>query len=138
MVKKSSYEKINSKQDLPKVKDAPIIWGGGSMAIPNPIDIKKIIDMIPMGEIMTLNAIRDQLSVEYGTDITCPMTTAIFINLIAKSYDEGDITSPYWRVVKNKGELNSKFPGGIEGHLNFLVSEGITVQEIKGKYYAKI
>ena len=61
MVKKSSYEKINSKQDLPKVKDAPIIWGCGSMAIPNPIDIKKIIDMIPMGEIMTLNAIRDQL-----------------------------------------------------------------------------
>tara|TARA_B100000676_G_C17585390_1_gene584187 strand:- start:366 stop:494 length:129 start_codon:yes stop_codon:yes gene_type:complete len=42
MVKKSSYEKINSKQDLPKVKDAPIILGGGSMAIPNPIDIKKL------------------------------------------------------------------------------------------------
>jgi len=39
---------------------------------------------------------------------------------------------PYWRTLKSKGELNPKFPGGIEGHQALLTQEGYTVIR-KGK-----
>ena len=37
-----------------------------------------------------------------------------------------DIT-PYWRTLKSKGELNEKYPGGIEAQATRLEAEGHTV-----------
>jgi len=34
---------------------------------------------------------------------------------------------PYWRTLKSKGELNPKFPGGIEGHQVLLEQEGYSI-----------
>lgn len=38
-----------------------------------------------------------------------------------------DIT-PYWRTLKSKGELNDKYPGGLEGQASLLVEEGHTIE----------
>ena len=35
--------------------------------------------------------------------------------------------SPYWRVVKDGGKLNDKFPDGITLHADLLESEGHTI-----------
>jgi alkylated DNA nucleotide flippase Atl1 len=38
-----------------------------------------------------------------------------------------DIT-PYWRTLKSKGELNEKYPGGLEAQAKKLKSEGHTIE----------
>jgi alkylated DNA nucleotide flippase Atl1 len=37
-----------------------------------------------------------------------------------------DIT-PYWRTLKSKGELNEKYPGGVESQAAQLEAEGHTI-----------
>jgi alkylated DNA nucleotide flippase Atl1 len=39
---------------------------------------------------------------------------------------EKDIT-PYWRTLKSKGELNEKYPGGVEAQAARLEAEGHTI-----------
>ena len=38
-----------------------------------------------------------------------------------------DIT-PYWRTLKSKGELNEKYPGGVEVQAKRLKSEGHEIE----------
>jgi alkylated DNA nucleotide flippase Atl1 len=38
-----------------------------------------------------------------------------------------DIT-PFWRTLKSKGELNEKFPGGVEGQAEKLRAEGHEIE----------
>ena len=38
-----------------------------------------------------------------------------------------DIT-PYWRTLKSKGELNEKYPGGVEAQATHLREEGHTIE----------
>jgi hypothetical protein len=37
--------------------------------------------------------------------------------------------TPYWRTIKSKGELNEKYPGGLEAHSNHLTAEGHIVEK---------
>ena len=43
-----------------------------------------------------------------------------------------DIT-PYWRTLKSKGEINEKYPGGLEDQTDKLRAEGHTIVPGKGK-----
>jgi hypothetical protein len=38
-----------------------------------------------------------------------------------------DIT-PYWRTLKGKGELNEKYPGGVDAQAKRLKAEGHTIE----------
>lgn len=38
-----------------------------------------------------------------------------------------DIT-PYWRTLKGKGELNEKYPGGLDAQAKRLKTEGHTIE----------
>jgi hypothetical protein len=38
-----------------------------------------------------------------------------------------DIT-PYWRTLKGKGELNAKYPGGLDAQAKRLKAEGHTIE----------
>ena len=111
-----AIEKITSPRDLPKVKQAPKIWGNGSMLIPHPKHVLNIMQSVPKSKTITLDDIRNTLAETHDTDITCPMTTGIFVSLAAKAHEEGSIYVPYWRTLRKGGELNSKFPGGVEAH----------------------
>ena len=132
MMSKSAIEKIDRPRDLPKVKRAPIHWGDGLMVIPHPREVLVIMKSIPDGKVLTLDEIRANLARKHSADIACPMTTGIFVTLAAHAYEEGSDPVPYWRTLKRNGELNAKFPGGIEAHKKKLESEGHTVYA-KGK-----
>jgi hypothetical protein len=41
-----------------------------------------------------------------------------------------DIT-PYWRTLKGKGELNEKYPGGVEAQAEKLKAEGHEIETDK-------
>jgi hypothetical protein len=61
------------------------------------------------------------------------MGTGIFIAIAARAAGEDeeegrkDIT-PYWRTLKGKGELNEKYPGGVEDQAKKLKAEGHEIE----------
>ena len=76
-----------------------------------------------------------------GADFTEPITAGVFVSIAAWASEQRseDIT-PYWRTLKANGELNAKYPGGIEAQKEKLEAEGHTIIR-KGrknmKYYVK-
>ena len=56
------------------------------------------------------------------------------------SYQRTNNQTPYWRTLKANGELNPKYPGGMEAQKEMLEKEGHTIVQ-KGrtniKYYVK-
>lgn len=74
-------------------------------------------------------------------DFTDPITAGIFVSIAAwASYQRSENKTPYWRTLKANGELNAKYPGGIEAQKEKLESEGHTIIQ-KGRknirYYVK-
>ena len=140
--RKSFREKLK-KDDLPKIVDIPSKmqkrFGRGRMLIPNPLDVENIIRNVPYGKLVTMGMIREKLAREFSVNVTCPLTTGIFVRLIAEAAEEEketgrkDIT-PYWRVLKNDGSLNEKFPGGTEKQKEYLEKEGHSIIR-KGEKY---
>ena len=87
----AAIDKINKPHDLPKVKQAPVNWGGGLMVIPHPKEVLNIMKSIPYGRTLTLDEIRAKLAKDHNSDIACPMTTGIFVSLAAQAYEEGSV-----------------------------------------------
>lgn len=63
------------------------------------------------------------------------------VNICAwASYQRHEDITPYWRVLKSDGELNTKYPEAIELQKKLLEEEGHTIISKKGKnikYYVK-
>lgn len=145
MAKKSFNEKLNNSGDLPKVEfvgfDNKMAkrFGCGNMLIAAPIEYDEIMKKIPEGKLITSTGIREHLAKKHNADFTCQLTAGIFINIAANASQERenlgreDIT-PYWRTLKKGGELNEKYPGGIDQQKMLLEMEGHEVIK-KGKRY---
>jgi hypothetical protein len=70
-------------------------------------------------------------------DFACPITTGIFSWIAAHAAAEAEAegkkrVTPYWRTLKTGGELNPKYPGGVEGIARRLRAEGHNIVT-KGK-----
>ena len=121
------------KQNLPKVSviegKSTKIWGEGTLVIPSPVEVDKLMKEVPEGRLITINQIRAYMAKKYNATIGCPITTGIFVGMAAKAAEEDnsegnpDIT-PYWRTMKGKGELNDKYPGGVAEQAEKLIAEG--------------
>jgi len=132
-LKKSWREKLADDKGLPKVSviegKMSTRWGTGTVVIPAPREVDEIMRMVPQGKLITVNQIRDLLARRHGATIGCPMTTGIFIGIAAKAAEEAladgvsDITA-YWRTLKVGGDLNAKYPGGVEAQAVHLEAEG--------------
>ena len=133
--RKTAREKLERDQER-KVVDDP--RGRGRMLIPKPLDVDALIRNVPRGKLATVAQIRERLAKDFHADLTCPLTTGIFLRIAAEAAEEDlrvgkrEIT-PYWRVVKKDGALNEKFPGGTEAQAARLREEGHTIQPGKGK-----
>ncbi len=74
---------------------------------------------VPRGKVTTINEIRAALAKEHGAEIACPITTGIFASIAAHVAEEDKAkrkrgATPYWRTLKAGGEINPKYPGGVE------------------------
>ena len=113
-------------------------FGIGKMLIPKPLDVDASINKIPRGELATVAQIRERLAKDAHADCSCPMTTGIFLRIVAEAAEEdlrngkSEVT-PYWRVIKADGSLNEKFPGGAEAQAARLKEEGHVIELNKGK-----
>ncbi len=144
--KKDFNAMLQDSKDMPKfqtITDAKSIekYGGDRMYFAPPMDYDKIMKQVPYGKVITVGKIREHFAKENGADFTEPITAGIFVSIAAwASYQREEEETPYWRTLKAKGELNAKYPGGIEAQKELLEKEGHTIIQ-KGrknlKYYVK-
>lgn len=143
MVKKSWQQKLQDSKDLPKVvqldQKAQSRWKGETLAIPSPLEVNEIMASVPKGKLITTDLIRKIIARKHGAHIGCPLTTGIFSSIAAHAAEEEraenkqEIT-PWWRTLKSSGELNEKYPGGIENQSRLLKAEGHSIIQ-KGKKF---
>lgn len=107
--------------------------GTGKMLIPRPLDVDAAIRLVRKGRVVTQAQIRARLARDAGADVACPITTGIFIRICSEAAEEDfrngrKRVTPYWRVVRDDGNLIEKFPGGPQAQARRLADEGIAVQ----------
>jgi alkylated DNA nucleotide flippase Atl1 len=140
--KKSWREKLADSKGLPRV--IPITgrmslkWGTGTVVIPAPLEVDALMRQVPRGKVVTINRLRAALARRHGATIACPITTGIFAWIAANAAVEAQAAgrkriTPWWRTLKGQGELNPKFPGGVEAQARLLRAEGHVILPAKGK-----
>jgi hypothetical protein len=139
--KKSWREKLADSKDLPKTGVATGAmsrhWGTGRFVIPAPKEVDALMQQVPAGRVVTINELRAALAARHRVDFACPLTTGIFAWIAAQAAAEAaaagvQVITPYWRTLKNGGELNPKYPGGAEAVAVRLRAEGHRIIK-KGK-----
>ena len=146
--RKSWREKLeNPPKGLPKVVEGPPKWekrfGGRKVLVPTPLLVDGLIRKVPKGKLVTVRRIRERLAKDFNAEATCPLTTGIFVRIVAEAAEE-DLqagkkrVTPYWRVVRDDGSLNQKFPGGVEEQAARLREEGHLIETGKGKKPPKV
>jgi len=130
---RTSWRAKLEKPQQPKIVDVPPRMqrqcGEGRMLIPRPLDVDALVRDVPRGKLVTVNQIRARLAAEHHADVTCPMTTGIFLRISAEAAEEDRRAgktriAPYWRVLREGGRLNEKYPAGVAAQARHLKDEG--------------
>lgn len=141
--KKTWNEKLRDAKDLPKVgRNSGKMykqWGDGTHVIPAPLEVDELMRKVRKGRLTTMDQLRAVLAAKHKVDVACPMTTGIFAWIAAHAADEAEQDgkkriTPYWRTLKAGGELNPKYPGGVENLRRRLEAEGHSVVQ-RGKRF---
>lgn len=131
--KKDFNAMLHDSKDMPKMQtitDQKSIekYGGSRMYFVPPIAYDEIMKKVPCGKVITVGKIREYFAKMSGADFTEPITAGVFVSIAAwASHQRSEDKTPYWRTLKAKGELNPKFPGGVEAQKEKLEAEGHTV-----------
>ena len=144
--KKDFNAMLKDSKDMPKIveiTDEKSIekYGGRKMYFAPPRDYDAAMRRVPMGMVITVGKIREHFAAENNADFTDPITAGIFCSIAAwASFQRENDKTPYWRTLKANGELNPKYPGGVEEQKMLLEAEGHTIIK-KGRtnirYYVK-
>lgn len=137
---------LRDSKDMPKIQiitDRKSIekYGGNKMYFAPPLAYDRVMKRVPYGRVTTVGEIREYFAKQSGADFTEPITAGIFVSIVAwASHQRSGDETPYWRTLKANGELNEKYPGGIESQKEKLEAEGHTIIS-KGRknirYYVK-
>ena len=131
--KKDFNAMLRDSKDMPKMQiitDQKSIekYGGDRMYFAPPMDYDAAMRRVPYGKLTTVGEIRAFYAAQSGADFTEPITAGIFVSIAAwASYQRGEDETPWWRTLKANGELNPKYPGGVEAQKEKLEAEGHTV-----------
>ena len=120
--RKSWAEKLNVDKS-PEIEKAEKDFGGVKagqiMLIPTPRLVDAYIRQIPEGKQVDSLTLRKDLAAEYHAEITCPLTTGIFIRIAAEAayeaYQEGtplNRITPFWRVMDETSPTAKKLTFG--------------------------
>ena len=123
-MKKTWQQKLDIDQQ-PQVKksekDFAGIRNGQLMLIPTPRMVDAYIRQIPRGKQVDPQTMRRDLAAENHAEVTCPLTTGIFIRIAAEAaweqYQKGTPLrqlTPFWRVINEKSTTAKKLSFGTE------------------------
>lgn len=120
--RKTWEEKLNidRKPQIEKTeKGFSGILPGQIMLIPTPKLIDAYIRQIPRGSQADAATIRKDLAAEFHAEVTCPLTTGIFIRIAAEAaweqYQKGtplNKITPFWRVIDENSATAKKLTFG--------------------------
>lgn len=139
---KSWTDKVNDESKAKQIKrldkDFADIPANSMMLIATPKIIDGYVRSIPKGKAVSLQSMRKDLALEFGADYTCPVTTGIFLRIVAEAAHEQLITgkslksvAPFWRVVEEKSPLNKKLSFGPDFVIEQRKKEGISKEAAK-------
>lgn len=85
------------------------------MLVATPKIFETYISQIPNGQSKTIKEMRNDLAKAYDANYTCPVTTGIFVRIVAEAayekYLQGadiDDITPFWRVIDEKSSIVKK------------------------------
>jgi len=88
---------------------------GQKMLIASPAIIDEYIRHIPDGTSVDTREMRIAIAKQLGAEVTCPLTTGIFLRIVAEAayeaYENGekiDTITPVWRVIDRKSSTLKK------------------------------
>ena len=121
-IKKSWLDKLNENKE-PKIKRIDIdfadIPSGSTMLIATPKLIDQYIQDIGFGKRINTKTLRNDLAIEHNADYTCPVTTGIFLRIVAEANYEKlqqgkslEEITPFWRVIEPNSTLANKLTFG--------------------------
>ena len=139
MARKTWSEKLYAaKTPYVEVLKAPSggLPAGARMLISTPLEVKAAVEALAVGQSLTLAAFRDRLAAGHDADGACPMTTSIFMRIVAEAAieaagvdlaaaaDAGTLT-PFWRAVAPDDALAGKLSCGREFIMQRRLNEAV-------------
>ncbi len=96
-------------------KDFAGIPKGSKLHISCPVEVAEELKSITPGSIMSIQAFRRRLADKNKCDATCPVSTSIFLRIVAEhTWEEFSRTgstknlAPFWRVVESSSPMAKK------------------------------
>jgi hypothetical protein len=129
-------------------KDFADIQAGEKMLIATPEIVDQYIRNIPKGKESSLVQMRKDLAGEYHAHKTCPVTSGIFLRIVAEAayeeYEKGKPLSkitPFWRMINEQSPALKKLSFGPDFVLQQRKKEGLDTasqsQVVQGKIKTK-
>jgi hypothetical protein len=135
--RKSWAEKLRPDMQPSLVADRN---GFGLMLIATPMLVARQIAAIPQGETISMAELRARLANAHHAQSACPMTTAIFYNIVAGASEDDRaagrrVLAPWWRVTLPDLTLSPKTPPGPQVQAERLQAEGHRVmRDARGRW----
>ncbi len=133
--RKTWQEKLNAEVQphIEKTtKDFAGIKAGQIMLIPTPKLVDAYVRQIPKGKKITTETLRKDLAAEYHAEATCPLTTGIFLRIVAEAAHEEfangkslKTITPFWRVIDVNSATAKKLSFGTAFLQQQQTAEGI-------------
>lgn len=105
---------------------------GTTMLVSSPQEVEAYINQLPFGTTRTVTQMRADLAQQHAADGTCPVSTAIFLRVVAEAaleqLEKGSTVeriTPFWRVVDPSDKVAKKLTCGPEFVRAQRVREGI-------------
>jgi len=120
--KKSWLDKLNENKE-PKIKRIDIdfadIPAGSTIFIATPKLIDQYFKKIGIGKRINIKTLRKDLALAHNADYTCPVTTGIFLRIVAEANYEKlqqgerlEEITPFWRAIEPNSTLAKKLTFG--------------------------
>ncbi len=120
-----------------KFADIP---AGASMFVATPEIVSAYISNIPFGAFTSLQQMRKDLAAEHHADYCCPVTSGIFLRIVAEATWEDieagktpEEVTPFWRMMDPKSPAAKKLTFGTDLLSTMQRKEGIVVLSAKAR-----
>jgi hypothetical protein len=111
------------------------VRAGNTMLISSPGEIANYIARIPAGETRSIDRLRNELARKAGAQAMCPVTTAIYLKVVAEvalqDLAEGKPLGrvvPFWRVVLPDSKVAGKLSCGRDHVAHLIALDGGVVE----------
>lgn len=113
-------------------KDFADIPAGHSFLIATPAIVNEYVRNIPEGKHVTIKQMREDLAAEYHAEYTCPVTSGIFLRIVAENAWEELMKgksvariTPFWRMIDLKSPSAKKLTCGTDFIREMREKEGL-------------